>query len=194
MFGAALFAGLGLGPGAEAARGGIVVTTTKVREIADPTFLYTFTIVINDDCELQNGNFFTIFDIYDPPGDVLVPAHPPTAPSSDWNFLTASTGPSPFGPSPFDTALWNVAWLYDGPTVTGPFVVGEFTVTIEQPMPILPTLHFVSVCGPPGATLAEEGEVAVTVVPEPATFASAACGLVLLATGRWWRRGRRDRS
>jgi hypothetical protein len=175
--------------GADTAQGGIVITTTTVQEVRDPTFQYTFTVVVDDNCILQAGDFFTVFDLYSPPDFLDIPDNPPTAPPF-WTFLSPATGPSPFGPSPFDTAILNAAWIYTGPTTNpGPFVVGDFTVTIVQPRPVVPTIHFVSRCSTAtGQVVAEEDEVVVTVVPEPATIGSGiawAFGLLVLGRRRW---------
>lgn len=178
VFHAALLGGLILG--ATTARAGIKVTTTTVQEIADPTFTYSFTVEIDEVCVLQAGNYLTVFDLFSPPEALALPDHPPTAPSSDWTFLSPATGPSPFGPSPSDTAILNAAWLYTGPTVTlGPIVLGIFTVTIVQDFPKTPEITFVSECGPPGAGTTDGGTVSVTVLPEPATLYSALGGLGL---------------
>jgi hypothetical protein len=175
-------------PASRPAEGGIIVTQTTVEEIADPTFLYTFTVEINDDCVLQPGNYFTIFDLFLPPGDFLaLPDHPPTQPGG-WIFSTPTTGPSPFPPSPLDTGIWNVSWMYAGPVVAGPFFVGTFTVTIVQDVPKLPEIVFVSECGPLGSSVPEMGTVRVQAIPEPATFWSLAGGVGLLAIGACRRR------
>jgi hypothetical protein len=171
-------------PGSGSVQGGIVITKSKVQEIADPTFTYTFTVEIDDDCVLQQGNFFTVFDLFAPPDVLALPDHPPTAPPG-WVFSAPAVGPSPFPPSPLDTAILNGAWTYFGPNVAGPFFVGEFTVTIVQDAPKLPEVAWVSECGPLGNTTSEMGFVAVQFVPEPATIWSLAGGIGLLVV---WRR------
>lgn len=188
VFQTALLSGLALC--ATAAQAGILVTATKVQEIADPTFLYSFTVEIDDVCVLQAGNYITVFDLFTPPEALALPDHPPTAPTSDWTFFSPATGPSPLGPSPSDTSILNAAWIYSGPTVTlGPVVLGIFTVTIVQDFPKTPEITFVSECGTPGAGVAETGTVGVQVLPEPATLYSALGGLGV--AGLWRLRRRR---
>src|SRR5262245_20991755 len=70
-----------------------------VEEIADPTFRYTFRMLINDDCIVRAGDFFTFYDIF-LPTDPIPPAHPPTQPPN-WILSTPGTGSTPSGLPPF---------------------------------------------------------------------------------------------
>lgn len=159
------------------AQAGIIITRSTVREVADPTFLYTFDVAIDDECTLSAGNYFTLFDLFsdDPANFVVDESHP-----DDWVFADPPPllGPSPGG-VPDSSSAYNISWSYFGPQISGPTFLGTFTVTIDQQEANPTTLAwFASVCGTGRTVDIVRTEIAISAVPEPTTLLSGLLGAV----------------
>jgi hypothetical protein len=184
-----LFAG-----GREAQAGGIVITTATTEQTGDPTFKYIFTVELLAGSTLNNGGFFTVYDLPGIPATALT-----SAPNISWGASIQLTGIDPPGlKPPDDPAIYNVTWQWNGSspifppptsdTPLGTFVVGSTTELPSPPTPTLTYAYFLN-DGPPATTGMNTIQVTV---PEPSSVILMLAGVGALPLA-WLHRRRLGR-
>jgi hypothetical protein len=111
--------------GAGSAQAGLLPVSVTVTPEAGK-FRWTYAIVLPTDSQLQNGNYFTIYDFRG-----LVP-NSASAPAG-WEFSAANVGPTPDLVLPDDDAsIPNLSFKYTGPTISaGQTGLGNFWAVSE---------------------------------------------------------------
>lgn len=178
--------------GGEPARaGGIVITLGTSSPVGDPLYDYTFYVELAAHSELQNGGYFTVYDL---PG--VVAGALTSQPSVYWGSATYLTGLTPTGtPAITDSStVENVTWKYLGSAInnTGSSAVdlGSFVVqTAQLNSPPAPTT-LLYVASLDGTTYTDQGTVIVNAaVPEPSSLVllGSACMLAPIVIARFRR-------
>lgn len=151
-------------------------------------FRWTYAVVLPSDMKLQSGNFFTVYDFGGlVAGSIVAP--------DGWSATVTKTTTPPLGLKPNDdAAVDNITFTYSGPTIeSGQVGLGNFwavstgnkTVTTEFTASNIQfstgnvDRNIVSTIAP-----APPGINPPTGVPEPATMAMAALGLLPVAAAR----------
>ncbi len=190
-FGAALLAVAVVGgQPAWAGSVGIIIKTGTSSPVGDPFYNYTFDVELAAGYTLQNGGYFTVYDL---PG---VGATSLTGqPSREWGASIQYLGVTPTGtPTITDSpTVENVTWQYFGSAITaGSSAVdlGNFVVqtAVQLSTPPTPTLLYVGSLD--GTNYTDQGTVIVNaVVPEPSSLVllGAACVFAPIVIARFRR-------
>ncbi|MGL6076544.1 MAG: PEP-CTERM sorting domain-containing protein [Fimbriiglobus sp.] len=111
--------------GSGSAKAGLLPVAVSVTPEAG-NYRWTYAIVLPTDSQLQNGNYFTIYDFRGlVPDSAFAPA--------GWEFTTAKLGPTPALLLPDDNPeLPNLSFRYTGPTIdAGQTGLGNFWAVSE---------------------------------------------------------------
>lgn len=176
---------------ATAASAGIVPSQVTVAPEAN-NFRWTYAVVLPSDMKLQSGNFFTVYDF----GGLV--AGTIQAPEG-WTYTVSKTTTPPIGLRPNDdAAVDNITFTYNGePIPSGQVGLGnfwavsteersvttEFTASNIQVSSGNADRNIVSTVAP-----APAGVTPPTGVPEPATLALGALGLLPAGAARLLRK------
>ena len=179
------------GQPARAGSVGIIITTGTSTPVGDPFYDYTFDVELAAGYTLQNGGYFTVYDIPD-----VGPSSLTSQPTIDWGSSIQLLGLTPTGTPTGITdsaTVENVTWKYFGSAITaGSSAVdlGSFVVQTDVQLnsPPTPTLLYVGSLG--NGTYSDQGTVIVNaVVPEPSSLVllGSACMLAPIVIARFRR-------
>ncbi len=170
-----LWAGLALvgvifAGGREARAKGIVITSGGTHQTGDPTYEYIFTVDLLAGSTLDNGGFFTIYDL-----PALATGALTSQPNISWGASIQFLGNTPIGTVVNDDPnIYNVTWQWNGkdpivaPTTSnldlGTFIVGS-TTELSSP----PSAKLVYVGSLDGTNASNQGTVGINAVPEPSS-------------------------
>lgn len=186
--GAALIAVAVLGgQAAQAGTVGIIITSGSTSPVGDPSYDYSFDVELAAGYTLQNGGYFTVYDL---PG--VVAGSLTGQPNLYWGSSIQLLGITPTGtPTITDSpTVENVTWQYNGTAITAGSSAVDLGTFIVQTEPLTsqpsPTLLYVGSLG--GGTYSDQGTVIVNaIVPEPTSIVLLASGLlapILIARSR----------
>jgi hypothetical protein len=176
------------------AHAGIIIKEVVVETVSDPVLIATYTLELQAQTGLRTGSYLKVFDlgplINFPVGDPDYYLMPPTSQPMDW---------SPGFQPPLATS---VTWFYDGPnvdnttlapvTISGVFVSKTMVPTLTPPAFLIYETSWWDLTTTDPIYMVSRNQMVTTtpVVPEPATWLAAVCGLplVVLAARRTGRR------
>jgi hypothetical protein len=149
---------------------GIRITSGSTEQTGDPTYAYVFTVDLLAGSTLDQGGFFTVYDLPNMNPNLLLSSQP----SSNWGSLFQLIGITPSGAVVNDNPnLYNVTWMWNGasPIVAGTsdLFLGTFKAGVTNEMTSPPSATVVYVGSVDGTTASNQGTVAINSIPEPSS-------------------------
>lgn len=171
---------------------GDIIVTVNLPPAADlSNFDWTYTATLKSGSSLDNGDFFTIYDIGGGFGPGTPVANPVIMPSSGWISSIQLVGINGFNQAPPEiSTLYNLTFTYTGstPVVAGADTilgggVGAFGYISAVDIPVMSSFSATSHATIGGDPQGNTSSLAVAdpPVPEPATMFLSAAGLVALS-------------
>lgn len=173
------------------ARADIMVTLNSGPVASFSNFNWTYTATLKSGSTLNNGDFFTIYDIGGFGPGVPI-ANPVILPIANWSALIQFVGINGFNQTPTDAVgLYNVTYIFTGssPIVAASDTIlgggaGAFGYTSSSSTTFAGAFSATSHATVGGLTQGNTSGVAVaglSPVPEPTTSLLTGCGLVALS-------------
>jgi hypothetical protein len=156
--------------GREAQAKGIIITSGGTQKTGDPTYEYVFTVDLLAGSTLDNGGFFTVYDL-----PALTAGALTSQPSISWGASVQLLGNTPIGTVVNDDPnIYNVTWQWNGKnSVTAPATsnldLGTFIVGSTTELASPPSKTVVYVGSLDGVNASNQGTVGINVVPEPSS-------------------------
>jgi hypothetical protein len=176
-----------LGVGVSDARAGFTITLATGSPTGSGPYTYSYTASIPDGDQINNGDFFRIYDFY---GYVNGSISAPSGWTATTQNSTATPPPNVILSHGDDPSVPNLIFTYSGTApVVGPASITGFTAQSVFPLPPVGTIKdFVGrdtkSTGPTAGTPVDSiGDVRVPAVPEPTSVLSSGLGIILLGFG-----------
>jgi len=174
------------------AKGGLVVTMGMTQQTGDPTYEYIFNAELLAGSTLQNGGFFTIYDL-----PALTAGALTSQPNIHWGASVQELGITPIGTVVSDNPnIFNVTWQWNGASSivappTSDLLLGTFIVGSTTELTSPPSATVVYVGSLDGINASNQGTVSINSVPEPSSVILLLAGVGSLPL--YWLRERRRR-
>ena len=187
-----LLAGLavlgGLCLAAPSARAGLIPTLVTVYPNADGTFRWTYAVTVTSDVNVNNGDYFTIYDFAGGiAGSDVEPAN--------WALSFQNLGKTPSQTNPNDDpAIPNYTWSYAGDTpISGQTGLGNFSIVSKYGSPAdsdFTSATHREIDGKSEHNITTTNVPVAAASPEPATLALFGIGLPAVGAFKLLRRRR----